>query len=264
VAIILSNGDKTFQADTWYDSGIGGFSRNVELGFLNGDDLLDVAFGIEPNPPYTAPHLGQAQGLGGAFGAATDSVHNNQDLLIADLDADGDADIAAYDSGITMLHVCTRTEPSFSCGAGPSLYQANKEPRAADLDQDGWPDLVGRGSRFDVWWGLPPQNGQPQFLEPLEQFGPSSGGYVGMELVDIDLDGFIDMVGADPKTNDYKITIMRGYGDRTFTTHTKVVPLAFGRPHGDMVVADFNEDGTPDFIFGRQSPETGGIVLSNP
>src|SRR5205823_461052 len=96
VAVLLGNGDGTFQAGVAYYAGLN--PAFVTLGDFNGDGKLDVVAGSESRTNILSVVLGNGNGTfqaAASFGAGW----GPDSLATADLNGDGKLDIAAASSG---------------------------------------------------------------------------------------------------------------------------------------------------------------------
>jgi hypothetical protein len=114
----------------------------------------------------------------------------------------------------------------------------------ADLNGDGKDDLIqvhgyGNPSSFDVW--LSDEDGT---FKQGANYEISPASLSGGMLTDVNGDGKIDLVAVDSQIPGLVRTLL-GNGDGTFQSPTSVT-LASQAP-SDLVFADFNGDGKPDF-----------------
>jgi hypothetical protein len=114
----------------------------------------------------------------------------------------------------------------------------------ADVNGDGKDDLIqvhpgNTPSTFDVWLS----NGDGTFSQG-KSYQVSPATLQGGLMTDVNSDGKIDMLAIDSQTPGLVRTLL-GNGDGTFQAATSVT-LPSQAP-GDLVFADFNGDGKPDF-----------------
>jgi hypothetical protein len=114
----------------------------------------------------------------------------------------------------------------------------------ADVNGDGKDDIIqvhagNTPSTFDVWLS----NGDGTF-SPGESYQVSPTTLQGGLMTDVDGDGKMDMLAIDSQTPGLVCTL-RGNGDGTFQAATSVTMP--NQAPTDLVFADFNGDGKPDF-----------------
>jgi hypothetical protein len=129
---------------------------------------------------------------------------------------------------------------SFADGAGMPLTIDPTVIAEADLNGDGYPDLVvgnfnSGGVLLDVLLG----KGDGSFAAASSL--PTAGHYTtGIAVGDYNEDGIPDLAVAN--IADYNVTILFGKGDGTFTASPHVVPITAQ----SIVTGDFNGDGIAD------------------
>jgi FG-GAP-like repeat len=171
-----------------------------------------------------------------------DAHSGAQAVLSVDMDLDGKPDVVS--AGSVMYSGCLRIYRGQGSGtfSTPAEYRIGPEPRlirSADLDGDGYPDLVVPGSS----WG---------YLSVFLNRGDGSlGARVDYDLglgdadcvacADFDGDGDIDI--ACGNTDWSWLKLLLNNGDGTFATPTPALShLGFM----DLVAEDFDGDGDPD------------------
>ena len=130
----------------------------------------------------------------------------------------------------------------------PATYITGANPTvgvAADLNNDGSDDLVS-ANYGDASVSVFINNGDGSFADKVDYTaGDALSGTQVVNAGDMDSDGDIDIIVSnyDGKT----INILWNYGDATFTAPTLVVNTDINP--GQLVSADFNDDGHQDFAF---------------
>jgi tetratricopeptide (TPR) repeat protein len=114
-------------------------------------------------------------------------------LVAADLDRDGDPDLAAAgDFGLLWLDnlrqglFADRTADAGLAGAAPARALV-----AADLDNDGLPELIAAGRGLEVWW-----NRGGRFERRAVPGLPAAGELAALAAGDFDNDGRLDLAAA--------------------------------------------------------------------
>lgn len=158
--------------------------------------------------------------------------------VLEDLDLDGRLDLAIGSCVLPFTGVG-------SLGAAVCSYEAEDPAAVADLNEDGWPDLVmvGRGWHVDAHVRL----------------SDGAGGYTTVavgdvtdraaEVTDLDGDGNLDLLLQEPGGD---LTLARGDGAGGFTLSTLVLEGCFS---GDVRVADLSGSGTPELLCSDLSGE---------
>lgn len=273
VAVLLGNGDGTFQSAKTYDSGgvgpaAGDLGPNpMAVVDMNGDGKLDVV--VANCAPKGSTGCGDGGGrvgvlLGNGDGTfqpvityGTGFSLGGTGLAVGDLNGDGKLDLIVTGScgSCQQGHIAVLLgdgHGAFKRSVQYALLGANATGIAVgDLNSDGRLDVVVGGcSSSDCFTshGLVTVmlgNGDGTFGTPR---GYDSGGRLadGLALADVNGDGSLDILVAN--TIDTSLGVIEGKGDGTFLS-----PLVFGPTQGylySVAVTDVNRDGNPDVIVG--------------
>lgn len=187
-------------------------------------------------------------------------------LAAADLDRDGHLDLVmSSDAGpysglsFALNDAIGGFQPAILWGDG----EPSRWPATADLNHDGWPDLVEAvGQDVRVWVNL---SSAGQYSADYEQRTPAglpSGDALFVVPGDFDEDGITDFIATSFTSPDGYVWMLRGNGtaggwDETFAP---AVQLYDGGRVNSVAVADFNEDGIADLVFASPSFATSHVL----
>ncbi|MFN0165373.1 MAG: FG-GAP repeat domain-containing protein [Bryobacteraceae bacterium] len=269
--LILANegsGDQAAPASSIFWGSAQGYAANrktdlpalaattVSVADLNRDGFPDILFGnAHDADSYDVPSYIYWGGPNGY------SPYRRSGLLgfgvagsgIADLNRDGHPDVLLVGHLSGSTHVLPSTiywgnpEHSYSSASTTLLDPGGEmEYSAADLDDDGYPDLVLlHGKQAAIWWGSAgghrPEN--RTFL-PMRQPISSS-------IADLNRDGFLDIVmtsHAGPAETHAPVMILWGNANRFKDARTTEFELGAASTEANTI-ADLNRDGYLDLIF---------------
>jgi Bacterial Ig-like domain (group 3)/FG-GAP-like repeat len=237
IAILLGNGDGTFQPPITYSTGIDPVS--VAANDFNGDGKLDLAV-ANSNSNNVAILLGNGDGTFQVPIVAATGIGPSS-IAVGDFNADGQLDLAITNANNNNL--------SILLGNGDGTFQpqvvylVGDDPqsiRVSDFNRDGNLDLVTVNSwsnNLSVLLG----NGDGTFQAATDYatgFSP-----VQVAVGDFNHDGNADLVTANAYTND--ISLLMGNGDGSFRPQMSYVTDSSPE---SVSVADFNGDGNLDIV----------------
>lgn len=248
-----------------------GVSNSVAAADLDGDGDLDLVFG----------NAGQNFLFLNGGGHFSDHTHARlpafddvtQDVEVGDVDGDGDLDLVFGNVGANRL-LLNDGRGFFSEAATGRipLRAAVEETREADLvdiDGDGDLDLYFANVAFVA--GADPQDrilvndGRGWFTD---QTGARLGRFPSMtvdaEFVDVDRDGFVDLVTAHFRdTKPFRVHLNDGTGAFREATG-RVLPAGLTGHGVDVEVADFDGDGLPDLYLSNYVSGADRLLLARP
>lgn len=190
--------------------------------------------------------------------AITTLSHNVTIVSPGDLDGDGDVDFLALAPEQDTLSFW------FNNGTGGFTHQTTENLRvlgmtyveATDVNGDGYADFfaVAEGAKDIAWWE---NTGQPETISfqehEITNFSAFSGTVTRVDAADIDGDGLVDFVGANPDGG--RITWWRhevdSEGQHTFEEQT---PGYSEEAVIDVSAADVDGDGDLDIFAARRMP----------
>ena len=258
--------------DTWAGYSIGRNPVAATAADFNGDGAPDVAWArhdffhgqIVGNSMTVQLNLGE-----GTLGAPTDwpSLDFSTDIGSADLDGDGDADIAVISEGDTLTNATidiyrnngdgTFTASTAAGGEGPQRLAL------ADFDGDGDIDLAMSNGFASSVVSVLLNNGDATFGP--EQRISVNGGQVGIAAADLDGDGDRDLAvgGIGPLFNTSEITLLVNDGAGSFTVAGSVQAPTDEYIGAPLVAAgDLDGDGDADLVAAGANSQTHVVLLN--
>ena len=255
VAVLLGNGDGTFQAPVNYDVGSG--ARFSTVADFNADGKLDIAV-ADTNVNAISILLGKGDGT---FQAAINTPAQGGPISVADFNHDGKPDIVmANGSSSNFLVFLGNGDGSFNAPLMTGVSFAPHSVAVGDFNGDGLPDIVALGDGgLEVFFG----KGDGTFQQ--------SGAFVlGLSpsvavIADLNGDGKADLAFPDGASDHVSVTF--GNGDGTFEV-AKIVPTPapFSIPPSGALfalTADINGDGKMDLVVAGGNRGNGnlGVLL---
>jgi hypothetical protein len=253
VAVLLGNGDGTFQPAVTYYSG-GAEPISVAVADLNGDGKSDL---LVAN--FESDTVGVLLGNGdGTFGPAVTYAAGGEadSVAVADVNGDGIPDLVV---AIDCFSSCNTGGVSVLLGNGDGTFQEAVTYSSggafanfvaiADVNGDGKPDVLvanvgDAGGSVAVLLG----NGDGTFRSAVTY--KSGGEYAySISVADVNGDGNPDLIVANECGSDCtrgSVAVLLGIGDGTF--QSAVVYKSGGQYSYSVAVADVNGDNRPDVV----------------
>jgi len=267
VAVLLGNGDGTFQSAVTYNIGSGGqsFPGCAAIADFNNDGKPDIA--------VTNGLIGTSGGTisillnkgDGTFLPAVKVNSNTSPICLtsADLNADGNQDLWVGGNGSSAV-LLGKGDGTFQA---PQIYQIGlgdtQGVAVGDLNGDGLQDLLGVALTGGGPPSQPPSSVGVLLNQGNANFGPSPFGTVtlypvgslgaAIVLGDFNHDGNLDAAVTNYGTND--ISILLGNGDGTFKPQSRF--LAGSGPFS-LASADFDGTGRIDLVVTTQNAALNG------
>ncbi|HEY6292158.1 MAG TPA: FG-GAP-like repeat-containing protein, partial [Terriglobia bacterium] len=242
VSVLLGNGDGTFQAQVTYQTGTG--PTSVAIADFNADGKLDLVT-ADKSINSVSVLLGNGDGT---FQAQAEYAtgRNPVQVVVGDFNNDGKPDVAAADGGdgnVSILINSGNSTKLFPTVTTPSVYTLCTSLVVGDFNGDHNLDLAVSSAKSNTVAILLGQgNGQFQTFVPYSTGGLSGGSPNPVAAADINGDGHLDLVFANPLDSDISVLLNNGSGGFSST----VTSAAVAQFPISIAVADFNKDGILD------------------
>ncbi|HEY6269238.1 MAG TPA: FG-GAP-like repeat-containing protein [Candidatus Acidoferrum sp.] len=270
VYILLGNGDGTFTLK----STLTGFTtpESIVLGDFNGDGKLDMAVS-ESQPGSGTPSsvlvfLGNGDGtMQVPISTTVTGLGVATNMAGADFNKDNKLDLVLTEgTNGANGHIVVLL------GNGNGTFQASRsfattgggwDVAVGDFNGDGIPDIVATATlaqTVDIFLGKGNGDFQPAVAYSAGLLG---GETANIAVGDFNKDGKLDIItsiGGAVAAAGSSVSVLLGKGDGTFLPASLV---ASNQESGQLVVADFNGDGNPDWIAGKANGTLMTLALGN-
>jgi hypothetical protein len=246
VAVLLGNGDGTFQTPVNYGAGAG--PTAVVVGDFNQDGKADIA--VADAGGAVGILLGNGDGT---FQPALFTIFGTYpaSLVVGDFDGDGKPDLAVADSGGFLWVLLGNGDGTFQT---PVSYQTSGSARSlavGDFNGDGKPDIAVAtlGVAADVFLGAGNGAFQPKVTYAAGVYPQS------LTVGDINGDGKLDVAVVN---EDGTLSVLLGSGNGTFAAGQSIT---VGSYPASIAIGDFNGDGTADLAVADGGSNAAAVLL---
>lgn len=190
------------------------------------------------------------------FGGSAPPATHARKSVVADFDSDGLEDLLVFDHGFDS-NPFPGSQPKLIMQDSPGSFSWSKLPdtgfhhggAAADIDNDGDIDVFVGG--FEPFFYI--NDGSAGFSRVDDRFDGSIAKVFTAELIDVDRDGFVDlMVGAHERDGD-QTSIYWGSSTGSYDASLRTI-IAASPPFGaviDIDAEDIDQDGDRDLVVNR-------------
>lgn len=229
ISILRNKGDATFLAKQDYS--VEGTPRSIAAADIDGDKDIDLVLG--GNKGNVSAVFVLTNNGDGTFKKKGDILGGGRTVLLADLDSDGDHDLAVT-TGTTISVLINDGKGNFGMKQAYDAGSGQTSLASADLDLDGDLDLATTSTSSKKFYILK-NNGNAIFL-PKQEYTivlfPSF-----FTMADLDRDGDIDLAIGNQYESSIYFFANSGVG-----TFTALKNYRVGEKPSAVIVSDFNGD----------------------
>lgn len=268
--ILLGVGDGTFQAPTYASGGAFGDRKGIAAADFDGDGKLDVAYTDLRNSGTFTVCRGNGDGTfsAGVVYSLPTGTWGPWHITTGDVTGDGRPDVVCTDWTSSRVFLFTND----GSGGFASTYYAlavGGTPAGvaiADVDEDGKLDIVVGNRSFNPTEGITLllNDGGGSFTHKAVA-GNGDAQYSDVQVADMNGSGHMDLVGFDFRSHvgAGAIDVYKGDGTGNFSGPRRF-PIGESIASVRLGVGDFNGDGLPDVMVGRNSDLSAVPMLSKP
>ncbi len=221
--------------------------RSVAVADFNEDGLNDIVFSVQRETAGIRLWMNQSDRKWKQENGPT-RLNKYQNIKTADVNGDGHMDVIAAnsteDSNAGVQVWLGNGKGGWIAESGPTTLGRYMDVAVADLNKDGFPDLIGAGwgisGALRVWIG--DGTGRWLSIAPLNK-----GSYYGVSVGDLDGDGNLDILAATHKGG-IQMYIADGKGDFNWLEKGLEVESLGESSFWNAVSVDLNGDGRNDII----------------
>jgi len=270
ISVLLNNGDGKYALPVSYPTAK--YPRKVTVGDVNNDGCLDMLF--THNLANSVMYIYFNKGDGSFHEPAIYELDVNygadeHPLTVADLNNDGWLDILSSMRTQHLLMIMINNGD----GTFPEHFMIDlsiistidqvDSPYVADADNDGFLDVFvsyykayGPSSEPGGFIAFLRNKGDGTFFDPVTYVTPSTQSR--LTLVDVDNNGFVDVLCTNPKTDN--ISLFYNNKDGTFS---EPVSIDTGTYPQRATLADIDKDGWIDLLVSNLNSQNLSIFLNN-
>jgi hypothetical protein len=256
IAVLLGNGNGTFQAAAFYTVGSGvNTPTSLTTGDFNHDGNLDVAV-ANTGDNTVSILLGNGLGTLTPLGAPIAVGHDPEAIRAGDFNADGFSDLAVanyHDGTVTLLlnnQNNTFTASTISTGTG-----AGSGPQALAIEGSGSTLLLAVANYHNNTVSIFASAGNGTF--GAQKIVAVGTGPDDVSFADFNGDGIPDLAVANYTSGTVSLVMGSAGG-----TYSALGPFNVGTAPYSVAVADLNLDGTPDIVVPNCLSNNIGTLLS--
>jgi hypothetical protein len=249
IMVFISNGDGTFQPGV--EVGAVQFPSGMQAAALTPGGPVDLVLPGDSGAIYVIPGNGD-----GTFGAPIESSATSGDIVVGDLNGDGNLDVVGTDNGailVSLGHGDRTFDPPMSFPVAPSLGSI----AIGDVDGDGHADVgVAIDDYAEVtggFVGILKGNGDGTLQAAVET--PVGQSPRSLSFADLDGDGALDAVVEA----DGFVIVLRGTNTLVFASLTAYIADDGGV--WAIAVEDLDGDGVRDVATANRGLSTLGVLL---
>jgi glucose/arabinose dehydrogenase len=247
VSVLLGLGNGTFRSAVNYGV-VGDQPKSVVLADFNGDGRLDLLTANQGDAGTVSILYNNPNSVGTFQPAVVVAgVPGSHEVVSADVDLDGDLDIAVAGWGGSTIRVLLNSGSGVFSSSNSFIYNVGNAPHSlqfGDFNKDARPDLaVANTNSNSVTILLNGVAGAAAGTFTATSTYSVGGGPHSIRLADVDGDGNLDLATANQNSD--SISLLLGEGDGTFTPTTE---LGTGPVPKGIAIADVNGDGLLDLL----------------
>ena len=256
IAVLLGNGNGTFQPPVLYTSGtVSNTPTSLTTGDFNHDGNLDVAVANTGDNTISV-FVGNGSGSLTPDGSPISVGHDPEAVRAGDFNGDGYSDLAVanYSDG-TVTTLLNNQNGTFTPTVVPVGSGAHSGPQALAINGTGSGLKLAVANYTDNTVSVLPSNGDGSFgTQKIVNVGR---GPDDVTFADFNNDGIEDLAVSNYTDGTVDLLLGSGSGNYTLTG-----PFAVGNNPYSAAVADIDLDGTPDVVVPNCFSNNTGVLLS--